>query len=263
MLEISLRFTIADDTSTDEALIAGFPHDLRAIADHVARNWPGTALDAALGAGGQLARPAHLDVDLTHGGHAQVEVRRSPSHREGRSHLRQAPTDARRQQRTPARPADVADALADLAGPDRWKSLLHDKAFLDLLDHGEALLARADSKESVGALRLLHAVSGRLVDLVARDRSGHWLSVADSPASDPFYVCAVFEQDGLRSRTPLPQLLPEAAESRRAYSLAPETAQILALLEKVIPEKLDSIRAVGRDYMVRRRQLLSRDEFTK
>lgn len=77
MLEFVIRFTLSDDTSTDEALIASLPHDLRAIADPVAEAWPGSRLDVALGRDGHLAQPARLEVSLAHGGRAGIEVRQS------------------------------------------------------------------------------------------------------------------------------------------------------------------------------------------
>lgn len=263
MLEISLRFTIADDTSTDEALISGFSHDLRAIADQVARAWPGPALDDALGAGGHLARPVRLEVDLSHGGRASVEVRQRSMAVAPQSANAPAPEASRPARRSEPDVADLQDLLADLAGPSRWQELGRRGEFRTMLEQAEAGLARARPDQAQPALRLARSFSGEFEDLVAKDRSGQWVSVSASPVADPYYVCAVFAHGEAITRTPLPQILPEAAESRRSFSLAPETAQVLALLEQVAPARLGAVRAAGRDYLARRRQWMSQGRYSK
>lgn len=263
MLEISLRFTIADDTSTDEALISGFSHDLRAIADQVARAWPGPTLDSALGEDGHLARPARLEVDLSHGGRASVEVRQRPLAETAQSVIAPAPEASRPARRSDPGVGDLQDLLADLAGPDRWQELQSRREFQAMLNQAEESLANARPDQAQPALRLARSFSGEFGDLVAKDRSGHWVSVSKSPVADPYYVCAVFGHADAVTRTPLPQILPEAAESRRSFSLAPETAQVLALLEQVVPARLAAVRAAGRDYLARRRQWMSQGRYSK
>ncbi len=263
MLEISLRFTIADDTSTDEALISGFSHDLRAIADQVARAWPGPILDVALGEDGHLARPARLEVDLSHGGRASVEVRQRSISAAPQLVTEPAPEATRPARRSEPAVADLQDLLADLAGPGRWQELQGRPEFQALLEQARQGLERARPDQAQPALRLARSFSGEFEDLVAKDRSGQWVSVANSPVADPYYVCAVFGHGDAITRTPLPQILPEAAESRRSFSLAPETAQVLALLERVVPARLGAVRAAGRDYLARRRQWMSQGRYTK
>lgn len=80
---------------------------------------------------------------------------------------------------------------------------------------------------------------------------------------DPFYVSLAFEQAGAINRVPLPQVLPEAAASRRLYRLQPGVIQILALLEQIVPEKLEAVRGAGRDYLTRRRNWINQGRYLK
>lgn len=267
MLEFSLRFTIADDTSTDEALIAGFPHDLRAIADQVAQTWPGKALDASLEAGGRLARPACLEVDLAHGGCAVVEVRQVKSTTGDR-----LPNGVANGQGHGARHSsagrgspepDLDDILASLVSSERLEALTHEAAFLASLGRTVEVLSAADPNQARKAVRIMRSFAGHFVDLVAKDRSGYWVRLSEAPTADPYYVCAEFNHAGAVSRVPLPQILPEAAEGRRSFTISPEFAQVVTLLEHTIPAELEAVRMAGRDYLARRQDWLSRGRYTK
>lgn len=266
MLEFSFRFTLADETSTDEALIAGLPHDLRAIAEQMAASWPGTALNPSLGADRRLARPARLDVDLAHGGRATLEVRQAFSGAD-RGAIDPAPGVARDGRPEASRgrisAQDLDDALAAIVSPERLDALAHDVPFRAALDRATQALSAVDPTRARNALRLMRSFAGSFVDLVAKDRSGYWVRLADGPAVDPYYVCAEFQQNGARSRVPLPHLLPEAAESRRSFSLSPEVGLVLSLLEYVAPTALAAVRAVGQAYLARRRDWLSRGRYSK
>lgn len=252
MLEFVIRFTLSDDTSTDEALIASLPHDLRAIADQVAEAWPGSRLDVALGRDGHLARPARLEVSLAHGGRAGIEVR------QGRIGAPALAVHSARS--TDSGLGTQVEALVSL---DRHRALHDDPEYRQSLERVEAVLDGLDPVQARKAQRLLQTFSGAFRELVARDRTGSWAPLSDSPAVDPFYVCVAFEQDGAISRVPLPQLLPEAAASRRTYTVLPGVIQILALLEKIAPEKLDAVRAAGRDYLARRQEWIRRGRYSK
>ncbi len=267
MLELSLRFVIADETSTDEALIAGLPHDLRAIADQMAERWPGNALDVSLGAGGRLARPARLEVDLAHGGRATIEVCQAPSNDANRLHAgtvndtpegRHRPTTRRQTSEH-----NLDDVLATIVSPERMEALTRDTQFLEALERATQALAGAPPDRARSAVRLMRSFAGHFVDLVAKDRSGYWVRLADASAVDPYYVCAEFQQNGARSRVPLPHLLPEAAESHRSFALSPEVMPVLTLLEFAAPTALAAVRAAGRDYLARRRDWLSNGRYSK
>lgn len=259
MLEFTFRFTLADETSTDEALIAGLPQDLRAIADQVAQAWPGGALDASLGAQGVLARPARLDVDLAHGGHARIEVHQFLTE-ERKGNARNADDSARRHQ---GPEADLETQLAMLTTERHWQALQESRRFREMLDLAETALAAARPVAATQARRLLAAFSAPFRDLQARNRSGDWASLATTPSADPYYVCAVFGVGDAVQRVPLPQILPEAAASRRSFSLPPETVRLVTLLEQVVPEQLDAVREAGRAYLVRRRDWLSQGRIGK
>ncbi len=267
MLEFSFRFTLADETSTDEALIAGLPHDLRAIADQMAERWPGNALDVSLGTGGRLARPARLEVDLAHGGHATIEVRQTPAFTADRLHVGAAndSREARRRPTTYSRsPAnDLDDVLATIVSPERLEALTRDTQFLEALECATQALAGAHPDRAHSAVRLVRSFAGHFVDLVAKDRSGYWVRIPDAPTVDPYYLCAEFQHAGARSRVPLPHLLPAAAESRRSFSIPPEVVPVVTLLEHVIPTELEAVRAAGRDYLARRRDWASHGRYSK
>lgn len=267
MLEFSFRFTLADETSTDEALIAGLSHDLRAIADQVAQAWPGGALDRSLGAAGRLVRPARLDVDLAHGGRARIEVRQALSGSAGRVHVEPATGAVRENRRPPARgrtsAQDLDDALAAIVSPERLEALGRDAQFLEALERATQALATAAPDRARSAVRLVRSFAGPFVDLVAKDRSGYWVRLADAPTMDPYYLCAEFQHAGSCSRVPLPHLLPAAAESRRSFSIPPEVAPVVTLLEHIIPTELEAVRMAGRDYLARRRDWASRGRYSK
>lgn len=130
--------------------------------------------------------------------------------------------------------------------------------FLAAFQRANQALAVATLERACSAVRLVRSFAGPFVDLVAKDRSGYWVRLADAPAVDPYYVCAEFQQNGARSREPLPHLLPEAAESRRSFSPSPEVMLVLTLLEYVATTALAAVRAAGRDYLARRRDWLNR-----
>lgn len=263
MLEISFRYSVSDDTSSDEALIAGIAQDLRAIADHLAQAWPGGALDRSLGEAGRLVRPARLEVELAHGGQARVEVRQSPAPTETPAPVIGAGRKPAPLPRSAPAEPDLDELLIELVSPDRWAELRRDTEFLRALGRTEEALAGARPADAQNTRRLLRSFAGGFRDLVAKDRSGYWVSVAKTPTSDPYYVCAVFDRSGVRSRVPLPKILPEAAEARRSFSLSPDNEQALALLDYVVPAKLGAVRAAGRDYLARRREWLSQGYFKK
>ncbi len=267
MLEFSFRFTLADDTSTDEALIAGLPHDLRAIADQIAERWPGNALDASLDAGGRLARPARLEVDLAHGGHATIEVRKTPVTTAGRLSTGTA-TDSPRENRRWADSSrsadhDLEDALAAIVSPERLEALTRDVHFVTAFERAAQVLASATPERTRSAVRLVRSFAGPFVDLVAKDRSGTWVRVPGAPTVDPYYLCAEFQGAGTRHRVPLPHLLPTAAESRRSSSIPLDIELVVTLLEHVLPTELEAVRAAGRDYLARRRDWASRGRYSK
>ncbi len=259
MIELHLSFVIADDTSTDEALIASLPHDLRAIADQVAQAWPGNALDPSLGARGQLARPAQLELELAHGGRARLEVRqRSVS----------APPSAGRESdrsdsRHPLTPMTLTALLQDLCAPAHWDDLQDDPSFREAIAQLERRMASVGQPQVRQAQRLLRAFAGTFLGLEVKDRSGHWVPAEATPASDPFYACAVFDSGGQPQRVPLPQILPDAAGSRRSYSSSPETMQLVALLERTIPEQVEDVRAAGRALLERRRLWMGQGRYGK
>ncbi len=267
MLEFSFRFTLADETSTDEALIAGLPHDLRAIADQIAERWPGNALDGSLGAGGRLARPARLEVDLPHGGHATLEVRQTPAIPGGRQHagtVTDSPRESRRSvDHRRSSDQDLEDALAAIVSPERLEALNRDAHFATAFERATQVLASATPERTRSAVRLVWSFAGPFVDLVAKDRSGTWVRVPDAPSVDPYYLCAEFQGAGTRQRVPLPHLLPAAAESRRSFSVPLDIAPVVALLEHVLPTELEAVRAAGRDYLARRRDWVSRGRYSK
>ena len=259
MLELTLRFVIADDTSTDEALIASLPHDLRAIADQVAQAWPGNALDASLGARGQLARPAQLELELDHGGRARLEVRqRVPSVPLSRDRESGASGS-----RHPLAPGSLESLLESLTPSERWAGLQDDPAFPEAIAQLERRMATSAQTETRQAQRLLQAFAGAFRGLEIKDRSGHWVSADGMPSSDPFYACAVFDCDGKPQRVPLPQLLSDAAGSRRSFQLSPETMQQVALLERAVPEQMEEVRMAGRALLDRRRQWMGQGRYGK
>ena len=100
------------------------------------------------------------------------------------------------------------------------------------------------------------------VDCIALPKSDPVVA-ATTPSADPYYVCAVFGVGDAVQRVPLPQILPEAAASRRSFSLPPETVRLVTLLEQVVPEQLDAVREAGRAYLVRRRDWLSQGRIGK
>lgn len=257
MLEFTFRFMLADETASDEALIAGLPHDLRAIADQVAEAWPGSALDGSLNPSGQLARPAQLEFELEHGGRGRLEVRTA-------SAIRVAP----RADRSANPPATVDSThlealLADVVSPETWNDLQRQPLYAETLRRAETALTQASPKAATLARRLLAAFAGDFSGLEAKDRSGVWTAVEELPAVDPFYVCAVLSRAGSIRRIPLPQLLPEAAASRRSFVQTPETQHMVALLEIVAPTQLATVRQAGRAYLARRREWASRGRYSK
>ena len=259
MLELHLRFLIADDTSTDEALIAGLPHDLRAIADQVAQAWPGNALDPSLGDQGQLARPARLELELAHGGQARLEVR-------SRAVSASLPTGRepdRSGSRQPAAPQTIEPLLEDLTALDRWADLRDDPTFSDAVARLERSLASMGQNQIHKAQRMVRAFAGTFRGLDVKDRAGHWVSADATPSTDPFYACAVFDCDGKPQRVPLPQILPDAAGSRRSFQLPPETMQLVALLERAVPEQMEEVRTAGRALLDRRRQWMGQGRYGK
>ncbi len=260
MLELTIRFVISDATSTDEALIAGLPHDLRAIADQVAQAWPGIGLNAALGQHGQLTRPAQLEFELAHGGRAWLEVRQRST-----STPPSVDPNADRPVRSPAQSTDgsLAEMLEAIAPPGSWAGLEEDPTLVEAIGRLEGLLARSGKTQTDLARRLLHALAGTFQGLQVKDRSGTWMQADAAPGVDPYYACAAFEHNGRLVRIPLPQLFPEAAAFRRSFSLPPTTAQLVALVERAAPEQLNVVRADGRALLERRRQVVSQGRYTK
>lgn len=259
MLELNLRFLIADDTSTDEALIASLPHDLRAIADRVAQAWPGNALDPSLGSRGELARPAQLELELAHGGRARLEVRQ----RSAAAPLDRVREPGRSTSRPAATPRSIEPLLEDLTAPDRWADLQDDPAFTDAIAQLDIRLASQGQTDTHKAQRLVRAFTGTFRGLDVKNRAGQWRPADETPSVDPFYACAVFDCDGQRQRVPLPQILPDAAGSRRSYSSPPETMQLMALLERTVPEQVEDVRAAGRALLERRRLWMGQGRYGK
>ncbi len=259
MLELSLHLVIADDTSTDEALIAGLSHDLRAIAAQVAEAWPGIHLDEALGDHGQLVRPVSLDLELAHGGRARLEVRQ-------RATLVSPPSDRPFVQSSPRPPVPVSaiePLLEALTPPERWRVLREDATFQESIAGLEQVLAAVGGDSRQSTRRLLQTVAGTFRDLEAKDRSGAWVSVAATPATDPYYVCAAFDVHGRVNRVPLPQLFPEAAALRRSYRSSPEQALLIALIERTAPDKLEAVREAGRALLDQRRRWMTSGQYRK
>ena len=259
MLELHLRFVIADDTATDEALIASLPHDLRAIADEMALAWPGHQLNPSLGARGQLDRPAQLELELAHGGRARLEVRPrvAPTPRDSD---RESESTGSRQR---VAPRSIEPLLEDLTPLDRWADLQDDPTFLEAIAQLESSLAFTGQTQVQKAQRMVRAFAGTFRGLDVKDRSGHWVTAGATPSTDPFYACAVFDCDGRPQRVPLPQILPDAAGSRRTFRLPPETLQLMALLERTIPEQVELVRSAGRELLERRRHWMGRGRYGK
>lgn len=259
MLEFQLRFVIADDTSTDEALIASLSHDLRVIADHVAQAWPGAALDPSLGTRGQLARPAQLELELTHGGRAWLEVRQRATSAPLAADRAPDRTGLRRPRTAPT----LEHLLEQATAPERWADLSEDPTFPEAVARLERLLAATGRTQVQNAHRVLHAFAGTFRRLEVKERSGRWVPAETAPSGDPYYACAVFEVDGQPQRVPLPQILPDAAGSRRSFVLPPETMQLVALLERTVPEQVADVRAAGRALLDRRRQWMGQGRYGK
>ena len=258
-LSVTVRWELTDEEASDEALIAGLPTDLRAIAEQIAQAWPGHALDASLNTRGALVRPARLAFDLPQGGRIQVEVRPEGSAAQPAVDAPLASGDGLAWEASP-----LAEALQRWlrAEPDR-AGLAQGAAYAGAYRVALQVLSEIDPQPAHQALRLVRAFAGPYRALVAKDRSGEWRSLPATPVVDPYYACAAFDGlDGIQ-RIPLPQLLPDAAGSRRAFALARETRAVLGLLECLAPDKLARVRQAGREYLARRREWLSRSRFDK
>lgn len=261
-LEVTVRLVLSDEQASDEAVIAGFPTDLRAIAAQVAEAWPGHVLNASLNERGTLVRPARLEFDLPQGGRTQVAVREVFL---GAASIEDSPgafpleaVNAR------GRSPLLDDALARLlaAEPDRAR-LARGSTFERAYQRAADALRESESDVAHKALRLARTLAGAFHGLAAKDRSGQWHALSEIPAVDPFYVCAEFiGPDGIQ-RLPLPQVLPDAAGTHRSFALSRETHAMLDLLDLVVADKLAIVRQAGRAYLTRRREWLRQGRVDK